>query len=67
MLRRLQGSDGWKFLAVLAQADRALAWAWAWWSVLLLRGLLPAVFAIVMGVLVGAAQRGSQARRWAPA
>jgi len=30
----------------------------AWWIVLLLRGLLPALFAITMGVLVGAVQRG---------
>jgi ATP-binding cassette, subfamily B, bacterial len=30
----------------------------AWWTVLLLRGALPAAFAIAMGVLVGAVQRG---------
>ena len=30
----------------------------AWWVVLVLRGVLPAVFAIAMGVLVGAVQRG---------
>ena len=29
-----------------------------WWVVLLLRGILPAAFAIAMGVLVGAVQRG---------
>jgi ABC-type multidrug transport system fused ATPase/permease subunit len=29
-----------------------------WWTVLLLRGILPAAFAIAMGVLVGAVQRG---------
>src|SRR6202023_614237 len=29
-----------------------------WWTALLLRGVLPAVFAIAMGVLVGAVQRG---------
>jgi ATP-binding cassette, subfamily B, bacterial len=32
--------------------------AYGWWSVLILRGLLPAAFAIAMGVLVGAVQRG---------
>src|SRR5947209_10920132 len=30
----------------------------AWWTILLLRGLLPAAFAIAMGVLVGAVQAG---------
>jgi hypothetical protein len=40
---------------VLPKADRSLAGAW--WLVLMLRGVLPAVFAIAMGVLVGAVQR----------
>ena len=38
------------------QADRALALAW--WAVLLLRGILPVLFAIAIGLLVGAVQRG---------
>jgi ABC-type multidrug transport system fused ATPase/permease subunit len=46
----------WKFFAVLPKADAGLAAAW--WAVLLLRGILPAAFAIAMGVLVGAVQRG---------
>jgi hypothetical protein len=29
-----------------------------WWFVLIIRGVLPAVFAIGMGILVGAIQRG---------
>lgn len=41
---------------MLPRADRALATAW--WVVLVLRGLLPAAFAIAMGALVGAVQRG---------
>ena len=45
----------WKFFALLPRADFALAAAW--WTVLFLRGLLPAAFAIAMGVLVGAVQR----------
>ncbi len=45
-----------KFFGVLPKADRALAVAW--WGTLLLRGLLPAVFTILMGVLVNAVQRG---------
>lgn len=56
ILAKLQSSNGWKFFMVLGRADRTLASAW--WSVLLLRGLLPAGFAIAMGVLVGAVQRG---------
>jgi ATP-binding cassette subfamily B protein len=38
-------------------ADATLAAVW--WSVLILRGVLPAVFAIAMGALIGAVQRGS--------
>jgi ABC-type multidrug transport system fused ATPase/permease subunit len=39
------------------QADRGLATTW--WAVLILRGMLPAGFAIAMGVLVGAVQDGA--------
>jgi hypothetical protein len=46
----------WKFFSVLPKADPSLATAW--WMVLLLRGILPAAFAIAMGVLVGAVERG---------
>lgn len=46
----------WKFFSVLPKADPALAVAW--WIVLLLRGSLPAIFAIAMGLLVGSVQRG---------
>jgi ABC-type multidrug transport system fused ATPase/permease subunit len=53
---RLRARNEWKFFAVLPRADRALAAAW--WIVLLLRGTLPAAFAIAMGVLVGAVQQG---------
>jgi ABC-type bacteriocin/lantibiotic exporter with double-glycine peptidase domain len=56
MLERARALNGWKFAGVLPQADGPLAAAW--WTVLLLRGLLPALFAIVMGRLVGAVQRG---------
>ncbi len=42
---------------MLGRADGALAWAW--WSVLVTRGVLPAAFAISMGVLVGAVNRGA--------
>ncbi len=57
MLERLRGRKEWTFFGVLTRADRPLAWLW--WVVLVLRGLLAAVFGIAMGVLIGAVQRGS--------
>ena len=56
MLERLTERKEWKFFAVLPKADPGLAAAW--WTALLLRGILPAAFAIAMGVLVGTVQRG---------
>jgi ATP-binding cassette, subfamily B, bacterial len=56
LIERLRARPEWKFFAVIPKADSPLAVAW--WSVLLLRGALPAVFAIAMGVLVGAVGRG---------
>ncbi|HEX5067240.1 MAG TPA: ABC transporter ATP-binding protein [Myxococcota bacterium] len=56
MLQSLLASNEWKFARALPRADRGLAIAW--WSVLVLRGLLPAGFAVAMGQLVGAVQRG---------
>ena len=54
MLRRLRARNEWKFFSVLPRADGPLASLW--WAVLLLRGSLPAAFAIAMGLLVGAVQ-----------
>lgn len=56
MIGRLRERPEWKFFGVLHRADRPLAIVW--WLVLILRSLLPAAFAIVMGVLVGAVQGG---------
>ena len=56
MLKRLTERKEWKLFAVLPKADRGLAAVW--WTALVLRGILPAAFAIAMGVLVGAVQRG---------
>ncbi|HEX5109955.1 MAG TPA: ABC transporter ATP-binding protein [Vicinamibacterales bacterium] len=56
MLTRLFERPEWKFFAVLPRADGVLAAAW--WVVLVLRGLLPAAFAVAMGALVAAVQRG---------
>jgi ATP-binding cassette, subfamily B, bacterial len=53
---RLRARDEWKFAGALVKADRPLATAW--WSLLVLRGVLPAVFAVVMGSVVAALQQG---------
>jgi ATP-binding cassette, subfamily B, bacterial len=55
-MNRLRERKEWKFFAVLPRADAALALTW--WVLLVLRGVLPAVFAIAMGALVAAVQRG---------
>ncbi len=56
MLDVLRERNDWKFFRSLARADRGLAVGW--WVVLLLRGLLPALFAIAAGAMVGAVERG---------
>jgi len=56
MIERLRARNEWKFFAVLPKADGLLASVW--WAVLVLRGALPAIFAIAMGALVAAVQRG---------
>ena len=61
MLNTLRERAEWKFFAVLPRADHGLALGW--WAVLLLRGVLPAVFAIAMGALVGAVQQGGSLAR----
>lgn len=56
MLDRLRRRKEWQFFRVLYRARRSVALAW--WGILLLRGLLPIIFAIFMGALVGAVQHG---------
>ncbi|HEY7403877.1 MAG TPA: ABC transporter ATP-binding protein [Candidatus Angelobacter sp.] len=56
MLQSLRERKEWKFFATLPKANPGLAVAW--WICLLLRGTLPAAFAIAMGVLVNAVQHG---------
>src|SRR5579884_1438646 len=46
----------WKFFSVLPKASAGLAAAW--WAGLLLRGVLPAAFAVAMGLLVGDVKSG---------
>jgi ATP-binding cassette subfamily B protein len=57
VLARIRARNEWTFFAVLPRADRPLAIAW--WAILVLRGVLPAVFAVAMGLLVAAVQEGS--------
>jgi ATP-binding cassette, subfamily B, bacterial len=56
MIEGLRARKEWQFFGVLPRADRILAAAW--WAAIVLRGILPALFAIAIGVLVGAVQRG---------
>jgi ATP-binding cassette, subfamily B, bacterial len=56
MIERFLARDQLRFFSILPRADRTLAIAW--WAVLVLRGVLPALFAIAIGTLVGAVQRG---------
>ena len=54
MIRTLTGRKEWQFFSVLPKADALLAIGW--WTVLLLRGVLPAIFAIATGMVVAAVQ-----------
>jgi ABC-type multidrug transport system fused ATPase/permease subunit len=56
VFERLCARNEWKFFAVLPKASGPLAILW--WVAVVLRGVLPAVFAIAMGVLVAAVERG---------
>ena len=56
MIDRLTSRKEWLFFAALPHADAAMATAW--WAVVVLRGVLPAAFAVAMGALVAAVQRG---------
>ena len=58
MLRRLRARNEWQFFAILPKADRSLAFTW--WIALFLRGVLPVVFAVAMGVLVDAVRNGGR-------
>lgn len=57
MWGRLRARNEWKFFSSLPRADGPLAILW--WIIIVLRGVLPAVFAIAMGVLVAAVQTGA--------
>ncbi len=55
-LERLRARQEWQFFGVLPKVAPGLAAGW--WLVLVLRGALPAAFAVAMGTLVGAVQHG---------
>jgi ATP-binding cassette subfamily B protein len=55
-LSRLRARKEWQFFSVLPGADRQLALAW--WTVVVLRGVLPVAFAVAMGLLTAAVQHG---------
>jgi ABC-type multidrug transport system fused ATPase/permease subunit len=57
VLQRLRQRKEWQFFAALPRAAPGLALLW--WLTLILRGILPALFAIAVGVLVGAVQGGA--------
>jgi ATP-binding cassette, subfamily B, bacterial len=51
---KIKDRKEWQFFAALVRADGRLAAAW--WVTLVLRGVLPAVFAVAMGVLIAAVE-----------
>jgi ATP-binding cassette subfamily B protein len=56
-LERLYGRKEWMFFAALPKADSGLAVVW--WAAVVLRGVLPVMFAVAMGALVAAVQHGN--------
>ena len=54
MTRAWRQRPEWQFFTSLPKADATLAWCW--WVALIARGVLPAAFAVTMGVLVDAVQ-----------
>jgi len=57
MLKRLRVRPECQFFAALPKADPLLAVAW--WALLVVSGVMPAVFAVAIGVTVGAVQQNS--------
>lgn len=54
LAERLRARDEWRLVRVLNRADPLLSALW--WLLLVARGILPALFAIAMGLLIGAVQ-----------
>ena len=57
MKEPLRERQEWKFFAALPRADLPLTLAW--WCLVVLRSVLPAVFAVATGVIVGAVEDGT--------
>jgi ATP-binding cassette, subfamily B, bacterial len=55
VLKRLRSRQEWQFFAVLPKADPALAGTW--WALVILNGVMPAIFAIAIGATVSAVQQ----------
>lgn len=56
LVGRLRRRDEWKFFAVLPRASRGLCAAW--WALIVVRGALPGLFALVVGAVVTAVDQG---------
>jgi ATP-binding cassette, subfamily B, bacterial len=55
VIRRLRTRQEWQFFAALPKADPVLATVW--WALLILNGVMPAVFAVSIGATVGAVEK----------
>ena len=54
MITRLTSRDEWQYVKLLPRAHLLLTIAW--WGLLIARGLLPALFAVAMGTVIGAVE-----------
>src|SRR5829696_2170220 len=57
VIGRLRARQEWRFFAALRRAAPGLTYLW--WTLVILRGVLPAVVSVAFGWLVGAITRGS--------
>jgi ABC-type multidrug transport system fused ATPase/permease subunit len=55
-VQRLTSRQEWKFFRALPRADGGLAYAW--WTVVILRAVLPAALAVALGLLIAAVNDG---------
>jgi ATP-binding cassette subfamily B protein len=53
---KIRESPGWRFFAVMAGVRRPLAACW--WSLIVLRGMVPALFSVAVGYTVSAVRSG---------
>ncbi|WP_349879205.1 ABC transporter ATP-binding protein [Micromonospora sp. HUAS YX12] len=58
MKKAIRGRDEWALARAVFKASPVLAVSW--WAVIILRGALPGLFAVAVGALVAAVQRGGQ-------